>query len=41
MRRMLSIGKGERIFAACGVGYPSRKFRNKVQGRSLDIRWNP
>lgn len=40
VREMLQIRKDERIFATLGIGYPAKKFRNKVQGRKLDIRWS-
>jgi len=40
IRRTLGIGGGEKIFAAFGIGYPLKKFNNKVQGRELFVQWN-
>jgi NAD-dependent dihydropyrimidine dehydrogenase PreA subunit len=40
IRRTLGINGREKIFAAFGIGYPLKKFRNKVQGRELPVQWN-
>ena len=40
LRDTLQIKNGERIFATLGIGYPSKKFRNKVIGRTFDLRWS-
>lgn len=40
LRNKLHLLKSERIFGLMGVGYPSVKFRNKVEGRLIPIQWN-
>ena len=40
IRKMLRLKAGEKIFATLGIGYPSKKFRNKVEGRTLEIQWS-
>jgi hypothetical protein len=40
VRRRLGLKKNERIFAVAGFGYPSVKFRNKVQGKRIKVQWN-
>ncbi len=40
IRQMLNVRKDEKIFATLGIGYPTKKFRNKVQGRGLEVRWS-
>ncbi len=39
IRRMLGIRKHEKIAGTMAVGYPSVRFRNKVQGKKADIHW--
>jgi NAD-dependent dihydropyrimidine dehydrogenase PreA subunit/nitroreductase len=39
-RARLGLGKHERIYATMGLGYPDVRFRNKVQGKRMDIQWN-
>lgn len=39
-KRLLGLGRRERIFGAVGFGYPALTFRNKVIGRTLPITWN-
>ena len=40
MRKLLNMKKEEKIFAVLGIGYPSKKYRNKVSGKTLDIIWS-
>jgi hypothetical protein len=40
LRSALALGKHERIYGTLGLGHPSVRFRNKVSGRALPIRWN-
>ncbi len=40
VRQMLKLKKNERIYGTFGIGTPSKKFRNKVEGRRFDIQWN-
>jgi NAD-dependent dihydropyrimidine dehydrogenase PreA subunit/nitroreductase len=39
-RRAVSLKRADRIFGLVGIGYPSVKYRNKVEGRMLPIQWN-
>lgn len=39
-KHLLKLGKNEKIFATIGLGYPSKKFRNKVIGKQMRIQWN-
>jgi nitroreductase len=39
-RRCLGLGKRENILGALLVGYPVVRFRNKVEGKRVPIRWN-
>jgi nitroreductase/NAD-dependent dihydropyrimidine dehydrogenase PreA subunit len=39
-RRCLGLQKHEHILAAVELGYPAVRFRNKVEGKALPIRWN-
>ena len=41
VRKALGLIKNEDIFAALAIGYPAKKFRNKVMGRKFSIAWNP
>lgn len=40
IRGMLKLRRDEKVFATLGIGYPAKKFRNKVQGRTLEIYWS-
>jgi nitroreductase/NAD-dependent dihydropyrimidine dehydrogenase PreA subunit len=40
VRKRLGLEKHERIFGTLGLGYPAVKFRNKVEGKTLNIQWN-
>ena len=40
VRRLLGMKKNEWIYGTLGIGTPSKKFRNKVEGRRFDIQWN-
>lgn len=40
IRKMLQLRTNEKIFGTLGIGYPSIKFRNKVQGRTIEIHWS-
>ena len=39
-RKVLNLKKADRIFGLVGIGHPSVKYRNKVEGRRLPIEWN-
>jgi len=39
MRNLLGINKDENIFATMGIGYSATKFVNKVQGKTMQVRW--
>jgi nitroreductase len=39
-RRLVGIDRGEKIFGALTVGYPAVRFKNKVTGKKIDIKWN-
>ena len=39
IRGLIGLKSTERIFAMAGFGHPSVRFRNKVPGRSMDLRW--
>jgi len=39
-RRLLGLGKRDRIYGALFLGYPAVRFRNRVEGRTLPIQWN-
>ena len=38
-RECLGLGKHEQIFGTVLLGYAAVKFRNKVEGKTLDIEW--
>jgi nitroreductase/Pyruvate/2-oxoacid:ferredoxin oxidoreductase delta subunit len=38
-RELLGLGKHEQIFGSILVGYPTVRFRNKVEGKTLSIQW--
>ena len=40
IRNLLGLEKHERIFGTIAIGYPSVKFRNKVNGKQSNIQWN-
>ncbi len=40
LKTLLSIGRNEKIFGTISLGYPAIKFKNKVYGKKMDIRWN-
>jgi hypothetical protein len=40
IRTLFQLNKNEKIFATFGIGYPSKRFRNKVMGRKMKIQWN-
>jgi len=40
IRKLLKLKKNEKIYGTFGIGIPSKKFRNKVEGRRFDIHWN-
>jgi nitroreductase/NAD-dependent dihydropyrimidine dehydrogenase PreA subunit len=39
-RHLLKMEQHEKIFATMGMGYPAKKFRNKVIGKQMRIQWN-
>ena len=39
-RKMIGLGRNERIFGTIAMGHPAVRFRNKVAGRSLPVQWN-
>ena len=40
LRKLLKIGKDEKIYGTIVLGYPAVKFRNKVVGKQMPIQWN-
>jgi nitroreductase/NAD-dependent dihydropyrimidine dehydrogenase PreA subunit len=40
VRKLLGIKKNEQIYGTLGIGIPSIKFRNKVEGRAFDVQWS-
>jgi hypothetical protein len=40
LRSALALGRHERICGTLGLGHPSVRFRNKVTGKTLPVRWN-
>ena len=40
VRARLGLEKNERIYGTVGLGVPAVRFRNKVEGRTLPVRWN-
>jgi len=40
LRKLLKIGKDEKIFATIALGYPAVRFNNKVIGKRMPIQWN-
>ena len=40
LKKLLKIGKDEKIFATIALGYPAVRFRNKVIGKRMPIQWN-
>jgi len=39
VRRLLGLKRSQKIFAVAGFGYPAVRFRNKVLGKSMSVRW--
>jgi nitroreductase len=39
-KECLGLQKHEHILGMLELGYPAVKFRNKVKGKTLPIRWN-
>jgi len=39
VRGLLGLKRREKIFAVAGFGYPAVRFRNKVLGKSMSLRW--
>jgi ferredoxin len=39
-RKRLGLKKNERICGMIGIGYTKFKFKNKVQGKKMNIQWN-
>jgi ferredoxin len=39
-RRRLGLQRHDRIFGSLFLGYPTVRFKNKVEGRTLRIQWN-
>lgn len=39
LRKLLQVKKKERIYATAEIGYPAKKFHNKIEGRQIDIMW--
>jgi hypothetical protein len=39
-RKSLGLRKNEQIRGIMGVGYPKFKFKNKVEGKKMNIQWN-
>lgn len=40
IQKSLKLNKSEKIFATMGLGYPAKKFSNKVEGKKIRIQWN-
>ncbi len=40
LKHLLNLERNEKIFATFGLGYPAKKFRNKVIGKQMGIQWN-
>lgn len=40
IKLLLNLERNEKIFATIGMGYPAKKFRNKVIGKKMRIQWN-
>jgi ferredoxin len=40
IRNLLKIRKDEKIYGTIALGHPSVKFRNKVVGKEIPIKWN-
>jgi NAD-dependent dihydropyrimidine dehydrogenase PreA subunit len=40
VQKCLGLKKHERIMGSLGLGYTDVKFRNKVQGKTMEIQWN-
>jgi hypothetical protein len=38
-RRLLGLKKHDRIFGSLLLGYPTVRFKNKVEGRTMPIQW--
>ena len=39
-RRLLRLRKNEHILGTLELGYPAVRFRNKVEGKAMNIQWN-
>jgi nitroreductase/NAD-dependent dihydropyrimidine dehydrogenase PreA subunit len=39
-RRLIGLKRNEKVFGTMAIGYPSVKFRNKINGRRFKIQWN-
>lgn len=39
-RQFLKMEQHEKIFATLGLGYPAKRFRNKVIGKQMRIQWD-
>jgi hypothetical protein len=39
-RKEMNLGRADQIFGLVGIGHPSVKYKNKVEGRALPIQWN-
>ncbi len=39
-RELLALQRHEHILGTLELGYPAVRFRNKVEGKTLPIRWN-
>ena len=39
-KRRTGITKNEKIFGTITIGYPAVRFKNKVNGKNIDIQWN-
>lgn len=40
VRQRLGLARREHILGSLMLGYPAIRFRNKVIGKRVDIRWN-
>lgn len=39
IRKILGLKKYEKIVGTMAVGYPTLKYRNKVEGKKINIHW--
>jgi nitroreductase len=40
LRKLIKIGKNEKVYGTIALGYPSVRFKNKIIGKRMPIQWN-